>query len=382
MPVWLLDYNQRVQMKHFRVRSSPGAYEVVCGPGALDHLSAAVRAQRDVSAVFLLSSPRVWKDCGAQVRNALRGISSAPPILFDDSEHAKSLATVEAVCRKLHRAGADRRCVLVAAGGGVVGDVAGFVAASYLRGVRLIHVPTTLLAQVDSAIGGKTGVNLREGKNLVGAFYAPVAVIADPGLLRSLSDAQFRSGLYEVVKYGVIADARLFAFLESNLAKVLARDAAALATITARCVKIKARVVSKDERESGLRQILNFGHTFGHALETSGNYRRYLHGEAVGWGMIVAALLAFATNRVSEKQTERIVRLVTSVGSLPAIRGVRAKRLLALMRGDKKSHAGRIRWVLPRAIGRVEWGVEVPERLVTEAVAEAPEAAEIARAEP
>ncbi len=382
MPVLLLVYNQRVQMKHFRVRSSSGAYEAVCGRAALDHLSAAVRAQRDVSAVFLLSSPRVWKNCGARVRNALRGVRTESPILFGDSERAKSLRTVEAVCRKLHRAGADRRSVLVAVGGGVAGDIAGFVAASYLRGVRLIHVPTTLVAQVDSAIGGKTGVNLPEGKNLAGAFYPPVAVVADPGLLRSLPDAQFRSGLYEVVKYGVIADARLFAFLEANMAKVLARDAAALATITARCVKIKARVVSKDERESGLRQILNFGHTFGHALETSGKYRRYLHGEAVGWGMIVATLLAFATNRISEKQTERILRLVTSVGPLPAIRGVGAKKLLALMRGDKKSHAGRIRWVLPRGIGRVEWGVELPEPLVAEAIAEAPEAVEIARARP
>jgi len=201
------------------------------------------------------------------VAAALGGARAKRPILFDDAESAKNLVTVDGICRELTRAGADRRSIIVAVGGGVVGDVAGFAAAAYLRGVRLVHVPTTLVAQVDSAIGGKTGVNLPEGKNLVGAFYPPQFVIADPELLRTLSARQYRSALYEVIKYGVIGDAGLFEFLERDLGAVLRRDSKALDWIIRRCVRAKADVVSRDEKESGLRQILNFGHTFGHALE-------------------------------------------------------------------------------------------------------------------
>ena len=210
----------------------------------------------------------MWRLWGREVARAL-GISPRRAILFDDSEAAKRLATVEDIARKLVRAGADRHCVLVAVGGGVVGDVAGFAAATYLRGVRLVHVPTTLVAQVDSSIGGKTGVDLPEGKNLVGAFYPPKLVIADPELLRTLPHREYRSGLYEVVKYGVIADAKLFRFLEAHMNRVLRRDPAALDWIIQRCIAIKARVVNEDEREGGLRKILNFGHTLGHALEAA-----------------------------------------------------------------------------------------------------------------
>ncbi len=368
-------------MQIVHVQSGSGAYEVVCGRGASQRLSRIIGAQRDVTGIFVLSSPRVWKSCGRRITKALARVNSGAPILFVDSERAKTLHTVEKVCEALHRAGADRRSLLAAAGGGVVGDVAGFVAASYLRGVPVIHIPTTLVAQVDSSIGGKTGVNLPVGKNLVGAFYPPVSVIADPAFLESLPEAQFRSGLYEIVKYGVIGDAKLFAFLESNMTKILERDAGALAWITGRSIRAKAGVVSRDEREAGLRQTLNFGHTFGHALETAGNYRRHLHGEAVGWGILVATLLALATNRLSSTQAKRIARAIVSVGPLPGFRGIRATKLLALMKGDKKSRAGRVRWVLPISIGRVEWGVELPDRLVNAVIAEAPEVARIARAE-
>ena len=203
---------------------------------------------------------------------------------------------MELLCRKLTRAGADRKSLIVAVGGGVVGDVAGFVAASYLRGVALVHVPTTLVAQVDSSIGGKTGVNLPEGKNLVGAFYPPRLVLIDTDLLRTLPERQFRSGVAEVIKYGVIADAELFAYLEQNMEKLLRQDRDALEYVIPRCVEIKADVVSRDEHESGLREILNFGHTFGHALESVTKYRRYLHGEAVAWGMVAASLLGRVGN--------------------------------------------------------------------------------------
>jgi 3-dehydroquinate synthase len=366
-------------MQTFSVRSASGTYRIVCGGGAISRLKAVISKQTDVTGVFALSSPRVWKYCGHKITKALGSAGAAAPILFDDSESAKTLATVEKVCRALHRAGADRRSAIVAVGGGVVGDIAGFVAESYLRGVRLIHVPTTLVAQIDSSIGGKTGVNLPEGKNLVGAFYPPVAIVADPVFLQTLPGAQSRSGLYEGVKYVNIGDSKSFAYLEVNMAKVLRRDPRALEWLMLHSIRAKAAIVSKDERESGLRQVLNFGHTFGHALETAGNYRRHLHGEAIAWGMLVATLIALATNRINSIQAERIARLVMSVGRLPSIEGIRPVKLLALMRGDKKSHAGRIRWVLPVGIGRVEWGIEIPDQLVIEAIREAPEVARLAR---
>jgi 3-dehydroquinate synthase len=232
--------------------------------------------------------------------------------------------------------------------------VSGYVAASYLRGVRLVHVPTTLVAQVDSAIGGKTGVNLPEGKNLVGAFYSPQLVVADPETLSTLPDREFRSGIYEVIKYGAIADARLFSYLEKNIERLAERDRATLDFVIPRCIRAKARVVSRDEREAGLREILNFGHTFAHAFETATAYRRYLHGEAVGWGMIAAARLAALVGRFDAEEALRIENLVRRVGPLPPLPPTGAARLMEIMRSDKKTRGGKLRFVLPRAIGKVE----------------------------
>jgi 3-dehydroquinate synthase len=388
-------------MEKVIVRSSSGAYPIVSGSGALGRLGGLLAREADVSGVFVISSPRVWKHCRRVVEKALavhetvrlthRLRSGQEPdptgargrrlraILFDDAESAKNIRTVESLTRGLARAGADRRSVIVAVGGGVVGDVGGFVAASYLRGVRLVHVPTTLVAQVDSAIGGKTGVNLPEGKNLVGAFYPPEFVIADPELLGTLPDRQYRSGLYEVVKYGVIGDAALFSYLERNMPAVLRRDPKALAWIIARCVRAKASVVTKDERESGLRQILNFGHTLGHAIETATRYRKLLHGEAVGWGMIGAALLSYVTDRLDFVEAQRVIRGVLRVGPLPDIGNVTAARLLQLTRGDKKSRRGRARWVLARDVGDAAWGIDVPDALVLSVIREMPEIARLAR---
>src|SRR5271163_1912777 len=253
-------------MQTFTVRSSSGAYPVVCGCGALRQLRPLLTRLKGPSGVFVVSSRYVWSACGARVRAALGGERMTRPILFNDAESAKNLETVGQICRELTRAGADRRCVIVAVGGGVVGDVAGFAAASYLRGVRLVHVPTTLVAQVDSALGGKTGVNLPEGKNLVGAFYPPHLVLADPETLATLPPREFRSGLYEVVKYGVIGDVRLFSYLEKSIESVLNRERAALDFVIPCCIRTKAEIVGRDERESGLREILNFGHTFAHAF--------------------------------------------------------------------------------------------------------------------
>jgi 3-dehydroquinate synthase len=357
-------------MPTIQIKSSAGSYDFYCSRGAIAQAAKRIKRLSDATGIFVLSSPQVWRHWGGVLASALPGAKR--PILFDDRESSKRLSTVEEISRNLIRSGADRHAVLVAAGGGVVGDVAGFAAATYLRGVRLVHIPTTLVAQVDSSIGGKTGVNLPEGKNLVGAFYPPKLILADPDMLDTLPHREFRSGLYEVVKYGVIADAELFQFLERRMSAVLRRDSAALAWIIPRCAAIKARVVDKDEREGGLRQILNFGHTIGHALEAVTGYRRFLHGEAIGWGMIAATLVAVATGKLRDAQAIRIIRLVASVGPLPGLGKIRASQLRPILAGDKKARGGRVRWVLPRRIGKTEWGIEVPWPIVARAFAELP----------
>jgi 3-dehydroquinate synthase len=356
-----------------KVKSAAGSYAVVCAPGALARAGSLASRRGNPAGTFVLSSPRVWRHCGSAVAAKFPGSAGRNPILFDDGEARKNLSTVEGIARQLIRAGADRHATIVAVGGGVVGDVAGFAAATYLRGVRLVHIPTTLVAQVDSAIGGKTGVNLPEGKNLVGAFYPPALVIADPDLLATLPHREYRSGLYEVIKYGVIADAELFAFLERNMPAVLRRDPKALGWIISRSVAIKARVVSEDEREGGLRQILNFGHTLGHALEAATGYRVFLHGEAIAWGMIAAAMMALSMDRLPLMDAFRIVRLIASVGPLPRVPTVPAAKLRSILAGDKKSRGGRVFWVFPRKIGKTEWGIEVPWPLVVKAVRDLPE---------
>jgi 3-dehydroquinate synthase len=350
------------------VRSSSGAYNVLYGRGLSQGISEQLGRTKagagglplaENTGVFLLSSPRVWRHVGRKLMSGLDRTAVRRPILFDDREARKNMATVERLCRQLVRAGADRRAVLVAVGGGVVGDVCGYAAASYLRGVRLVHIPTTLVGQVDSAIGGKTGVNLPDGKNLVGAFYPPKLVIADPDTLATLPDREFRSGIYEVIKYGVIGDARLFSYLEQNAERLASRDQAALDFVIPRCIRAKAHIVEQDEREAGLREILNFGHTFAHAFETATAYRRYLHGEAVGWGMIAASRLGVRTAGFSSEEAARIERLVGHVGPLPPPPRVSEKRLLEIMGADKKARGGKFRFVLPLQIGKVKTVADV-----------------------
>jgi 3-dehydroquinate synthase len=356
-------------MKKIKVRSANGTYEVLCGRGVATQSARAVARLGHKGAVFLVSSPRVWGYWGARFDKIFKRVRRET-VLFDDREAAKNLATVEGACRQLVRAGADRRALLVAVGGGVVGDVAGYVAASYARGIGLVHIPTTLVAQVDSAIGGKTGVNLPEGKNLVGAFYPPKLVVADPDLLRTLPQREFRSGIYEIIKYGVIGDASLFQFLEQKMEKLLRRDPAALDFVIERSVAQKARVVSRDEHESGLREILNFGHTFAHALESVTRYRKYLHGEAVAWGMVAASNLAVANNILSMQYAGRLTNLIARVGPLPPWPSVSAARLIAAMQADKKTRAGRLRFVLPERIGKVRCGVETNPQLLIQVLRE------------
>jgi 3-dehydroquinate synthase len=265
--------------------------------------------------------------------------------------------------------GVDRRSVVVALGGGVVGDLAGFVAATYMRGIPYVQVPTTLLAAVDSSVGGKVAVDLPEGKNLVGAFYQPRLVVIDPEVLASLPPRELRAGLAEVVKHGVILDAEFFAYVEAHADGILAQEAAVLAAVIRRCCELKARVVSADERDEGLRAILNYGHTFAHALETVTGYQRFRHGEAVALGMVAASLLAEEMGKVAPEVTRRQVALLRRLGlevRLPA--EFRLDELLACFRRDKKTLSGRLRFVLPVGLGEVEVVAEPGEELIGRAL--------------
>jgi 3-dehydroquinate synthase len=340
-------------MKHkpIPIKSSAGDYSVVCETGSIKNIRREIAALGEWSSVHIVTSTRVNRALEKALSRARSGKDKYKVHLLNDAESAKDLRTVELAARSLIRSGADRKSLLVAVGGGVVGDVAGFVAASYLRGIALVHVPTTLVAQVDSSIGGKTGVNLPEGKNLVGVFYPPARVIIDPLLLKTLPAREFRGGLAEVIKYGIIADAALFAFLEKNMDLILRRDPSSVDHIIRRSAEIKARVVSQDERESGLREILNCGHTFGHALETLTRYRHFQHGEAVAWGMMCAALLGHEIGATSADTVSRIVALVRRIGPLPKWPRISPPDIIMAMRSDKKSRAGKIRFVLSPKIG-------------------------------
>ena len=353
-----------MKVKRIPVRSSAGPYSVVSGAGAIRRASREIAAVGRFSSVHVVSSPKVWRAVGKTVQRALRLAKGSSIHLFDDAESAKNLRSVEQITRSLCRAGADRQSLVVAVGGGVVGDVAGFAAAAYLRGVKLVHIPTTLVSQVDSSIGGKTGVNLPEGKNLVGSFYPPQLVLTDPELLRTLSDREFCGGLAEVIKHAIIADAEMFAILEKEMDKVLRRDRRTLGFLIPRNVEIKARVVSRDERESGLREILNFGHTFAHALESVTKYRRYQHGEAVAWGMIAASFLGHELGLTRADDVSRIVALIRRLGPLPPWPRLPAAALLRAMHSDKKTRGGILRFVLSPRIGEARSYDTVPLHVV------------------
>ena len=288
---------------------------------------------------------------------------------MNDGEPAKRLQTVEQLAEQMVVAGADRRALLVAFGGGVVGDSVGFLASIFMRGIPVVQIPTTVLAQVDASIGGKTGVNLRSGKNLIGTFHQPRTVLVDPEVLETLDEREFRAGLFESLKCGVIRDRKLFEFMERESRKIRERDSKAIERIIIDSVRVKAGVVSADERESGLRRILNFGHTIGHALEAATGYDQVLHGEAVAWGMIAAAGIAYESQICDKRTAERIRAAVHAYGPLPSLR-VQAQEVTARLKSDKKAVAGELHWVLPQKIGKVKIvsgiGSDVVEQAVNE----------------
>ena len=353
---------KRTRIQTIPVRAPSRHYPVFVGHGLL-HRSGELlqRVWPHCRHLFVVSSARVWSLWGSAFAAGLRrrGID-AELLLMDDREEKKSLATVQKLAHALLQRGADRTALLAALGGGVVGDVTGFLAASFMRGVDYVQIPTTLVAQADSAIGGKTGVNLGEGKNLLGAFYQPGAVLVDPQILTTLPAREFTAGLYEVIKYAIIADTTLFSFLERQLAAVKQRQPAALHYALRQCIRLKAHVVARDEREQNLRRNLNFGHTFAHALEALTHYRRLRHGEAVGWGMIAATHLAERLRRIRPADARRILSLVSAAGRLPVLPRLPAERILTQLYADKKKRGEALFFVLPCGIGRVEVTADIP----------------------
>jgi 3-dehydroquinate synthase len=289
-------------------------------------------------------------------------------LFFPGGEPRKKMAEVEALAEQMIAYGGDRSSVVVAFGGGIVTDVAGFLAAVFLRGIPVIQIPTTLLAQVDAAVGGKTGVNLVSGKNLVGSFHQPLVVLIDPDVLKTLPEREYRAGLYEIIKCGVIRDAELFRVLSEGADRVFAQEPATVDRIIADAVRIKAEVVTADEREGDLRRILNFGHTVGHALEADTQYQRFLHGEAVAFGMHAATALAERVVELPPPDAARIHAVIRKYGPIPALTGITASSLFARLAADKKTVQGKVHFVLPVKIGDVKIVTGVDDRAVMEAI--------------
>jgi 3-dehydroquinate synthase len=342
-------------MQEIRVELGERSYGIFIGADMLGDLGERVRGLNP-SRVAVISNPTVFGFYGAVVSDSLTkaGLDGAV-ILIPDGEGYKELLWAYYLFGELLKQRLDRASVVIALGGGVIGDITGFVASTYMRGVPFIQVPTTLLAQVDSSVGGKTGVNHPLGKNMIGTFYQPRLVWADTSTLKSLAKREFLAGMAEVIKYGVIWDETLFRFLEDNRGKILDLDHNAMEHVIKRSCEIKAEVVSMDEREGGLRAILNYGHTVGHALETATGYMSYLHGEAVAIGMYLEARLSSILGIMDAGQAERIRSLIETYGlpsEIPA--DLDAERLLASMRLDKKAIAGELKFILPEKIGSVK----------------------------
>jgi 3-dehydroquinate synthase len=357
-------------VKNVTVKTKSASYPVLVKRGALKEAGKTIAKllPNRRSRCFVITVAPVRTLWGEKLEKSFHDAKLDCTILeMPDGERHKTFSTVEHLAERLAAKNADRNCAVIAFGGGVVGDLAGLLASTYMRGVEFFQVPTTLLAQVDAAIGGKTGVNLRTGKNMLGTFHQPRAVISDPELLSTLPDREFRAGLFEVIKSGIIRDRKLFEITESEREGLLARDPEILERVIHDCARIKAEVVCADEKESGLRRILNFGHTIGHALEADTAYRHFLHGEAVGWGMAAAAMIGAAVRKTSPELAQRIVASVLAYSPLPEVNS-RGEDIVKRIRGDKKTVDGKVHFILPVAVGKVTVYNRVPDPVVIDAV--------------
>lgn len=355
-------------MAEFEVRTEGRAYPSIVRRGLLRDV--AMYVPERAGKVFIVTTEEVWRLQGAALHCGLeqRGFGL---LKLPSGEVNKRLHNVEILAEQMVEQGADRTSVVIGFGGGIVTDVAGFLAAIFMRGVPVLQIPTTLLAQVDAAVGGKTGVNLASGKNLIGSFHQPLAVLIDPETTATLPEREFRAGLFEIVKCGVIRDPETFELMSTRAADVLKMNPELVDRLIAGAVKVKAEVVTADEKEGGLRRILNFGHTIGHAMEAETEYVRFLHGEAVAWGMLAATELARLRGTLSDSDSRRIAQTVEAYGPLPDARDLNVEHLLARLGRDKKTLQGKVHFVLPTRIGEVEVTPGIDPDLIRKATATA-----------
>ena len=353
-------------METVRVELVERSYDILIGNGLLDDVGARLKTYGPSPKAALVSNPTVFALYGEPVTDSIKKAGfDLEHVIIPDGEEYKNIDTLKRIYDELLKHGLDRKSALIALGGGVVGDITGFAAATYMRGISYIQIPTTLLAQVDSSVGGKTGVDHKLGKNMIGAFWQPGLVLIDPVTLKTLPKKQLLAGLAEVIKYGVIYDSELFGFLEANRERILNLDDRAITYIIRRSCEIKADVVSKDERESGLRAILNYGHTIGHAIETATGYTRYLHGEAVAIGMHLEAKLSQLLKGIDERQVFRIKALIDSYGLPSEIpKDINRDNILSSMQLDKKAVAGKLKFILPESIGVVKIREDIGEKAI------------------
>jgi 3-dehydroquinate synthase len=361
-------------MQSISVKLKERSYKIEIAAGLLDQAGALARLAvgRKASRAVIITNPTVNTLYGSRLARSLKAADfRSHTLIIGEGERYKNLKTAETIYSFLINHRISRSDILIALGGGVVGDIAGFVAATYLRGIRFVQAPTTLLAQIDSSVGGKTGVNHPLGKNLIGAFHQPSLVVIDPETLHTLPPREMRAGLCEAIKYGVIRDRKLFDRIFHRMERLKQFDLVEIANLVAQSCRIKADVVSRDEREGDLRRILNFGHTVGHALEAVTGYRRFLHGEAVGHGMRAASRIAERMGMLDSAEREALDEAITRVGPLPRANTLALSDIISAMHHDKKAEAGRLAFVLPIKIGRVVIRSDVPSQVVRSALKDA-----------
>ena len=358
-------------MQIVKVELGDHSYPIYIGENILEQIGKKCAGLFNLGKCAIITDDNVGSIYAERVADSLSKVGFLPFLItVPAGESSKSLKFVEMCYNRLAQERVERRSFIIALGGGVVGDLAGFVAATYMRGIGFVQVPTSLLAQVDSSVGGKVGINLKYGKNLAGAFYQPRLVICDLATLKTLPERELKAGLSEVIKYGVIYDENLFSYLEKNIQKLLKLDLKKLLPVIERCCQIKAEVVSADEKETGLRAILNYGHTIGHAIEAITGYKKFLHGEAVAIGQVAAAYIATEVMKFNQESADRIKTLIENAGLPTSIRlsGKDREKLIQAMKLDKKVSGGEIKFVLPEKIGKVQFGKSVPIEVIQKAI--------------
>jgi 3-dehydroquinate synthase len=351
-------------MPSYTVRTSTAQYDAIVERNVLSRLADYLPAK--ISQIFVVTTRDVWNFHRQVMEKALEG-RAHHVLFFSGGEDKKRMSEVESLAEQMMSFGADRASLVIGFGGGIVTDVAGFLAAIFLRGIPVLQVPTTLLGQVDASVGGKTGVNLVAGKNLVGSFHQPLAVLIDPEVLRTLPEREYRAGLYEVLKCGVIRSKALFEEMAHQAADILSQKPELVESIICESVRIKCEVVTADEKEGDLRRILNFGHTIGHALESETKYTHLLHGEAVAFGMNAATQLAHLTGYLPKQDCQSILDCIGQFGPIPSLAGIRADALVARLGSDKKTMHGKVHFVLPTSIGEVKIVNGIDTKLILEA---------------